>query len=718
MSKPVPDRGASLAGLVLGTAEAAKHTLASVIHLGWLFCLLVVFGMSMLPASVLAASVAVTAYSATNDRSDGVLLSWTSNSNTGCTASVYVMRNGTTFLGNFAEVGSFLDVLPPALRGTSVSYVVTNTSSMCFGVEASSPAFTGLQLASAPSAPTSISATDGDFNDRVRVAWFAPDQSSLCSSISYDVLRDGSVVGSGLYPVLTGGGTYWDDTTAAAGTTYSYTVRASCTPGGQTATSASDTGYRLAGTAIGVNDVSATDGSYTDRVVVSWTAPNQVGRCTSVTYDVQRNSSSIASLNSVALSGGPTSYSDLSPGTGVNNYAIVAICFPGTVITTPGNSDTGFAASPPAVATSVLASDGAFTDRVRITWTAPNQGATCSAISYDVLRDGSAVGTSVYSVVGGGAASWDDTTAVPGTSYSYTVRASCTPGGLTSTSSADTGYRLGSPSAPSAVAASDGTFADRIRVTFTAPNQSSQCSSVSYDVLRNGTAVGLGVFSTLGGGAATWDDTSALVNTGYNYSVRVTCNPGGQQAASTSDPGFRAGTPSAATAVSATDGSFTDRVTVTWTAPNQSSQCTTVSYDVRRNGSTVGAGVYTTLTGGAASWNDTTASPSVSYTYSVLATCSPGSQTALSGTDTGYRAGSASAPTGVAATDGTFTDRVTVTFTAPDQSAQCSAIAYEVLRNGTLLGSSSFTTLNGRTLGGLIWRSERDRHTISEGAIG
>jgi hypothetical protein len=93
---------------------------------------------------------------------------------------------------------------------------------------------------------------------------------------------------------------------------------------------------------------------------------------------------------------------------------------------------------PPSAPTSVAATDGAYTDKVAITWTA-SSGAT----AYDVYRNtsnnsASSVQINVSDVAG---TSYDDTSAVAGTTYWYWVKAK-NAGGASGFSAGDSGYRL------------------------------------------------------------------------------------------------------------------------------------------------------------------------------------------------------------------------------------------------------------------------------------
>jgi Zn-dependent metalloprotease/fibronectin type 3 domain-containing protein len=133
--------------------------------------------------------------------------------------------------------------------------------------------------------------------------------------------------------------------------------------------------------------------------------------------------------------------------------------------------------------------------------------------------------------------------------------------------------------------------------------------------------------------------------------------------------------PAAPTNLAASDGTFTDKVQVTWTA-----SATATYYEVYR--ATSASGTKSLLGGPAASpYNDTTATPGITYYYWAKA-CSGSGCSGFSTSDTGWR--NLTAPTGVAASDGTFTDKVQISWTASS-----GATSYQVYRAASAAGTKA-----------------------------
>jgi hypothetical protein len=277
------------------------------------------------------------------------------------------------------------------------------------------------------------------------------------------------------------------------------------------------------------------------------------------------------------------------------------------------------AAPVPLIARGVKASDGTYGDRVDVTWSAAD-GAT----SYELWRATNSAMTVATRVSTGTATNQSDTSAIPGIVYYYRVK-SVNSNGISAYSASDSGYRLAPPAAPNAPAASDGTSASYVYVTW-----SGVSGATGYELWR-------GVSSDVGT-ASNVTATSQYTTSYYDYGapqgslcyywVRAT-NAAGASAYSPYDTGYR--TLSAPTGVAATDGTHVDKVAVSWTAAIGAT-----GYEIWRHTTSSSASAALIGTSGNVTHDDYSAVPGTTYYYWVKATNSF-STSGFSSYNTGYR---------------------------------------------------------------------------------
>ena len=180
------------------------------------------------------------------------------------------------------------------------------------------------------------------------------------------------------------------------------------------------------------------------------------------------------------------------------------------------------------------------------------------------------------------------------------------------------------PSPPTNVSASDGTYMDKVQVTWTA-STGTTAYTVYRATSRRGTKTTLGTISN-----TTYEDTTASIGKTYYYWVKAS-NSYGSSGFSTYDTGYRSdGRPSVPTNVSASDGTYSDRVRVTWTASLWATSYT-VYRATSRWGTKVALGTTSNTT-----YDDTTASGGKTYYYYVMASNLYGTS-GFSVYNTGYR---------------------------------------------------------------------------------
>jgi fibronectin type 3 domain-containing protein len=296
----------------------------------------------------------------------------------------------------------------------------------------------------------------------------------------------------------------------------------------------------------------------------------------------------------------------------------------------------------------VVATDGDFHDRIRLTW-----DAYAGATGYNIYRN-DALQVSDYPNT-----SWDDMNASPGTVYSYqvqTVKGQCT----SPKSSYEYGYACVLPDTPTDVSATDGNFYNKVTVTWSEANL-----ATGYNIIRDSVEVESNWPNT------TWDDTNVVMGVNYTYQVQ-SVNDCGPSNLSTGDVGHACVLPGVPANVSATDGLYYNKVTVTWNAASLAD-----SYNIYRNG----AIRQSNWTGGT-TWDDTTAAPGVIYSYQVQSVNTCGTS-ALSTADNGNACELPGNPTGLTASDGTYSNRVHLAWNAASL-----ATSYNIYRNNILIQSN------------------------------
>ena len=333
--------------------------------------------------------------------------------------------------------------------------------------------------------------------------------------------------------------------------------------------------------------------------------------------------------------------------------------------------------NPPAVPSGVTASDGTFTDKVRIVWQSVDR-----AQSYQVYRAPSETGQ--YEKIGEtSSTAYDDSGVTPNVVYWYKVRA-CNAAGCSDQSAPDSGYAqsaiAGAPPAPVNVSATDGTFTDRIRVTWDAVP-----GATRYEIYRDVSAGGIfplrGISTT-----PSFDDTDVIPGRTYWYRVRA-CNVAGCSVLSAADSGYAEPViPDTPSGVSASDGTYEDRVRVNWNPVPGAA-----NYEIWR--ATSQGGTYSKIgETDSPPYDDTTVTVGTTYWYRVKA-CSAAGCSPLSASDSGYaQTGGGGGggggeeptpparPTGVTATDGSddYLDSIYITW-----NEVADADTYQIYRSET-----------------------------------
>ena len=192
--------------------------------------------------------------------------------------------------------------------------------------------FTIIKISSTPpvpSAPTGLSATDGEYNDKIKITW-----NSSSGATSYELWRNTSNNTSSAKKVGTTTSTSYEDS-IEAGKTYYYWVKAINSIGNSSVFSTTDSG-NSATPVSAPTGVSATDGTNALGIKITWNASSGA-----TSYEVWRNTSDNLSSASKIGTTTKTSYSEsFFNGSKIYYYWVKAVNATGT--SAFSNSDSGY----------------------------------------------------------------------------------------------------------------------------------------------------------------------------------------------------------------------------------------------------------------------------------------------------------------------------------------------------------------------------------------
>jgi len=246
-----------------------------------------------------------------------------------------------------------------------------------------------------------------------------------------------------------------------------------------------------------------------------------------------------------------------------------------------GAQPPSFSAAPAAPAW-VTATDGVYYDKVRVTWAAV-AGATYYKYATRMWRPPN---TTVYWWETLTDTTHDFTFTGPGDMYYWKI-AACNADGCSSYESEDLGWRA--IHAPTGLQASDAQFTDKVHLTW---NESDDATA--YVVYRSLTSSNPELLHW-GNADTSYDDTSAAIGTTYYYWVKACTDA--CSVVSASNAGSRG--LAAPAAPQASDGTYPDKIAVSWSAVNGASY-----YELWRSSTEGGAKTKVSSPAGT-SYNDT-----------------------------------------------------------------------------------------------------------------
>ncbi|HUS26104.1 MAG TPA: DUF4082 domain-containing protein [Nevskiaceae bacterium] len=347
----------------------------------------------------------------------------------------------------------------------------------------------------APTAPANLTAV-ATSPTQVNLTWNA--STDNIGVTKYTIYRGGTLLGEAT-------GTSYLDSTATASTSYSYAVKAQDAAGNVSA--ASNTAQLTTPTPADTTAPSApgslkATSTAATQVALGWNAStDNVGVSK---YLVYRGSTLLGQTTG-------TTFTDttVTPSTAYN-YTIKAQDAAGNTstasntlsVTTPAQADTTAPTTPTG-----LQATAASPTQVNLNWTASNDNV--GVARYLVYRGASLIAQVTTT-------SYSDTTAIAGTSYSYTVRAQDAANNNSPASSAATVTTpnpadTSAPSAPTNLAAS-AVSASQVNLSWTASTDN--VGVASYEIFRGGTSIGSTTLTSYG-------DATVSAGTAYTYTVRA-----------------------------------------------------------------------------------------------------------------------------------------------------------------------------------------------------
>lgn len=313
-----------------------------------------------------------------------------------------------------------------------------------------------------------------------------------------------------------------------------------------------------------------------------------------------------------------------------------------TLLFGQANNDTGLPGAP----RELTATKGAHDDRVIVHW-----GGGTNHTHFELFRR--VDGTNSFELLAEPEGrEYADTAVEPGTVYIYKARA-VNAAGKSGFSNTDHGFAgsLGNDNCPGELWASDGSYADKVRLEWHGNPQ------LSYEVYRR-PADGEHDFAYVANSEGTsYNDYSA--ETGVTYEYKVALEQPGELCWSNVDTGFRAqnggGDDHCPSELGASDGAYSAKVVLEWNGTAGK------LYKIyRRVAETENEFALIGSTSNGTVWHDTTGEPEVVYAYKV-ALYHEGEHECWSNIDTGFRAGENNenhCPTELGASDGTHAEKV------------------------------------------------------------
>lgn len=511
-----------------------------------------------------------------------------------------------------------------------------------------------------PAAPGGISTTQGSFPDKVTISWSASDGAS-----GYRVYR--SDTSNGIYTQVDtdlGNVLTYDDLTGVQGTHYFYKVSA-FSDYGESIQSENSEGWKLAPPQQ-VTGVFATDGSEYRKITITWDAPS--GLVTS--YNIYKSDTATGTYNVIKSGITTLNYTDdgaLDPdvaGEGIHRfYKVCAVNAAGSGTQSVENEGSTMIAPsiPQNVSTSIVWYPSAtepggghyeavYDDKIVVSWTASSNFPEY----YDLyiytksdLSDSPTIITGITNLY------YEDmvTGTLPITHY-YEVLAGNAAGESSRTASV-MGFAdvVTAPTIPPTINATQGTIGGSIHVRWDPPISG---GASGYNVYRSSTSGGTyDLITSSPIGFLYYDDPTAP---GVHWFYKVSAvNHVGDSGMSSYAEGWAMLLPSQVTGITSSGSNTTTSITFSWTEVSDIQH-----YNIYRADSLNGTYILIADDVNSATYTDSSGLDASHHWFYKVSAVNPAGEGTLSAAYEGWLI--LSAPAGVSASQGTYLDRITLTW--------------------------------------------------------
>lgn len=537
-------------------------------------------------------------------------------------------------------------IVPTTTGSAAISLKMTEENTEWFG--GATPTI-NLTVGPAPTVATAVSATDGTLPDRVRVSWTPGTGLSgqtvyrAASGTAWPTTGLGqTAVPSGWTAIcsLTASDTSCDDMSAVAGINYDYRVLSTASAVTANAgldnsvVSPADTGYVVLPLTTAPTPFTASN-TYSDRIQLNW--GSLLG---ATSYEVQRTlADSNRTLDGASVSvtpGTATGYADTAVLRGVPRcYRIRGVNgagAPGPWSTEACGSRIGFTAP------ALTATQGTVTGVTRLSWGAASGYTPAQTQIYRLVAVSDLANWELLATLTAGETTWDDASqrGADVASDLYRLHQLDAAGNATTWSiSSPTGFSTNIASGYANLAPTELALATPIvsysnapstpvNLTVTDPNSTAgqtEAFSFSVAVFKGQT---IGSCAIVGNNQLQWTPPPTLDYAGPAACGVIVTDRGGAQLVQSFSFTVQAFVPPVPSNVVATDGTLTDRVSVSWGASTGAA-----SYEVFRDGASLG-------TTSASPFVDQSPTGVVVHSYAVRAVSIAGGKSALSVPDTGF----------------------------------------------------------------------------------